>query len=146
MAREQEVWDEINRFCFEMGNKGVETVILFGSRAKGNHTENSDADLCLIADDLPKDMLGRRYPAPSGYKFLSVFAFHPDEFLTMLANANPFILDIVSYGKTVYDNGFFEKAETSFHEVVKKFGLKRHQKGWSWEMASAKAPADTGSS
>jgi len=133
VVEEQEVRGEINRFCSEMSHKEVRAVILFGSRAKGNDTENSDVDLCVIADDLPQEVLSRRYPAPSGYKFLSILGFHPDEFLTMLKDANPLILDIVTYGKIIYDNGFFKQVETSFHEVIKKYGLKRQERGWSWK-------------
>lgn len=31
---------------------GVEQAILYGSRAKGNHREGSDIDLCLVGDSL----------------------------------------------------------------------------------------------
>jgi len=132
MVEEQGVREEINRFCSQMSNKEVRTVILFGSRAKGNGTENSDVDLCVIADDLPQEVLKRRYPAPSGYKLLSILGFHPDEFITMLKDANPLILDIVSCGEIVYDNGFFKQVEGLFHQVIKKYGLKRQERGWSW--------------
>jgi hypothetical protein len=132
MDEKEEIGKEINRLCLEMSNKGLKTVILFGSRAKGNYTEESDVDICVIADALPEDMLKRRYPAPSGYKFLSIFAFYPAEFLQMLKEANPFLLDIISYGKVVYDHGFFEEAQKAFHEVSKEYGLERQEKGWSY--------------
>jgi len=133
MVEEQEVREEINRFCSEMSHRQVRAVILFGSRARGNDMENSDVDLCLIADGLPQNVLKRRYPAPLGYKFLSVLGFHPDEFITMLKDANPLILDIVSYGKIVYDNGFFKQVEGLFPQVIKKYGLERQERGWSWK-------------
>ena len=32
-------------------------ILLFGSRARGNHREDSDIDLCILYDQLPKRKL-----------------------------------------------------------------------------------------
>lgn len=131
--KEAKVAWEIERFCSEVRTRGgVRTIIIFGSRVRGEHTENSDADICLIANGLPEEVLKRRYPGFAGYQFLSVFGFHPDEFLKMLEDANPFILDIVACGRLLYDDGFFKEIERSFQEVVKKYRLEREERGWSW--------------
>ena len=126
------VSEEIEKFCSATRGKGVRAIILFGSRAKGDYTENSDVDLCLIADDLPQDLFQRRYLAPPGYSLLSVFGFYPHEFLAMLESANLFTLDIISYGRVLYSDGFFEKIQKACYEVVKKYGLEKEERGWSW--------------
>lgn len=63
---DQGIERELDRFCAEAKRRGARAVLLFGSRAKGEDTEESDADVCLIADDLPEDLFQRRYPAPLG--------------------------------------------------------------------------------
>ncbi|MEM1595519.1 MAG: nucleotidyltransferase domain-containing protein, partial [Ignisphaera sp.] len=37
-----------NRFSLKL-------VVLFGSRARGNYTDESDIDILVVADNLPKD-------------------------------------------------------------------------------------------
>ena len=39
--------------------KNVKAVILIGSLAKGNYTAFSDADVVIISDSVPEDLLGR---------------------------------------------------------------------------------------
>jgi len=34
---------------------GVRLIILFGSRARGDYTEDSDVDVLVVADRLPRD-------------------------------------------------------------------------------------------
>lgn len=42
--------DELQAYCRE--NESVEKVILFGSRARGDHRNTSDIDLALVTNDL----------------------------------------------------------------------------------------------
>jgi hypothetical protein len=127
---DREVEQELERFCSEARTRGARLVVLFGSRAKNRHTEESDADVCLVAEDLPEDIFQRRYPCPSGYRFLSVFGFHPDEFLRMLAEGNPFLLDILFEGKVLHDDGFSREARRVYNEALKRFRLCRKEDGW----------------
>ena len=133
MKRKDLIEEEIDRFLAIAKKKKAKAVILFGSRAKGEYTEESDCDICLIADDLPYDLFRRRYLAPSGFRFLSVFGFHPQEFLDMLEDANLFILDILEEGITLYDNGFLREAQIRGKEVIEKHHLRKEEKGWSWD-------------
>jgi len=38
------------RSC-DLAGRGVQAIVLFGSRAKGTHTANSDWDLAFLVDD-----------------------------------------------------------------------------------------------
>ena len=133
MKRKDPIEEELGRFLAIAKKKKVKAVILFGSRAKGESTDESDCDVCLIADDLPQDLFRRRYLAPSGFRFLSVFGFHPQEFLDMVKDANLFVLDVLEEGKTLYDNGFLREAQIRGREVIDRYHLKREEKGWSWD-------------
>lgn len=130
--QDEEVEQELEKFCAEAKTLRARAVILFGSMAGGQHTEESDADVCLIADGLPEDLFQRRYLAPSGYRYLSVFGFHPQEFLKELRMGNTFILDIVHEGKLLYNDGFFEQVQTTYQQVIQRYNLHRTEGGWDW--------------
>lgn len=132
---EQELDQELSRFCAEAKKRRARAVVLFGSRAKGEYTDESDADVCLIADDLPEDLFRRRYPAVPGYRFLSVLGFHSREFLELLHGANPLALDIVHEGKPLYDDGFLKEARKVFEEAIRRYELRRTDRGWNWKVA-----------
>lgn len=42
----------------------VKKVILFGSYARGNYTDNSDIDVCIIAEDISNNYLAMLQIAP----------------------------------------------------------------------------------
>lgn len=42
----------------------VQKVILFGSYARGNYTDNSDIDVCIIAEDVSNNYLAMLQIAP----------------------------------------------------------------------------------
>ncbi|MDJ0270690.1 MAG: nucleotidyltransferase domain-containing protein [Aigarchaeota archaeon] len=111
----------------------VRSIVLFGSYVRGDFTENSDIDICLIGENLPSDELERRsmrgfYSAPK----LSVIAYTPDEFLTMLKDLNPVVMDIVHEGLALFDDGFFDEARQLFRELQKKYSIIRDGKAWRW--------------
>jgi hypothetical protein len=133
MNRKDLIEEEIDRFLAMAKREKAKAVILFGSRAKGEHTEESDCDICLISDDLPHDLFRRRYLAPSAFRSLSVFGFYPQEFLDMLEDGNLFILDILEEGKTLYDNGFLREAQIRGKEVIEEYHLKKEENGWTWD-------------
>lgn len=75
-------------------------VILFGSYARGFQTESSDIDLCVISDHLPDDIFERR-TIVTGIPKVRAIGFTRKEFLQMLQDLNPLVLDIVYHGKPV---------------------------------------------
>lgn len=135
---DQEVEQALERFCTEAKRLRARALILFGSRARGQHTEESDADVCLIAEDLPEDLFQRRYPAPSGYRRLSVFGFHPQEFLQQLRQGNPFTLEIMYEGVILYDDGFLRQAREVYQEAIRCYHLRRTARGWDWPGSKGK--------
>lgn len=131
----QAVEQELERFCAEARDRGARAVILFGSRAKKQYTEESDADVCLIADDLPEDLFRRRYPAPLGYRSLSVFGYHPEEFLRLLRQGNLFVLDIMHDGVILHDDSFLSHAREVYQETLHRYELQRTKRGWNWAVS-----------
>lgn len=78
----------------------VESVILYGSRAKGNYKPFSDIDLTLKGKTLTRQLLGR------------IFTEIDDLLL-------PFFLDISIYSKLT-DKGFIEAIDKTGVEIYRK--------------------------
>lgn len=106
-------------------------AILFGSYARGNFTEGSDIDLCLIADKMPEEELARRtlpdLPRPPKVRAIG---FEPEEFLRYLRGLRFLALDIVADGIVIYDDGLCRKIQETYHEVIKRHGVTRLRNGW----------------
>jgi len=83
----------------------VDKVILFGSFAHGDVNEASDIDLLVIAD-FKEDFLDRIGLLLELNRFLfplEPLGYTPQEFDKMVAQANPFILEVLEKGKVIYD-------------------------------------------
>lgn len=106
-------------------------IILFGSYATGNFTEESDIDLCLVADKMPEEELARRtLPHLHRPPKVRVIGFEPEEFLQYLRGLRFLAFDIVADGIVVYDDGLYEKLQETYHEAIKSHGITRLRHGW----------------
>ncbi len=133
----------IEQFLLEINQFSPKCVILFGSYAKGNFTEDSDIDLCVIAEQLPANELRRRtlvgfYNIPK----ITAIGFYPQEFINFLKKRRCFIYDIISDGIVVYDNGFFEKIRSVYKECLREFQMIREANGWRWKKPIVGLKAD----
>lgn len=108
-------------------------VILFGSLAKGDYHEKSDADLCVILDCESVHPLARPVPVepcnPDG--IAEAQAFGAAEFKKMLKDANGLALEIMHYGLLLAgDESFIAELEKLFEEVKEEWGLEKTPTGW----------------
>ena len=136
----------IERFLSEINQLGPKCVILFGSYARGNFTEGSDIDLCVIAERLPEDELRRRtlvgfYNTPK----IAAIGFYPQEFINFLKKRRCFVYDIISDGVVVYDekrgeacaSGFFEEVKSVYERCISEFQMMKEANGWRWKKEGA---------
>lgn len=114
-------------------------VVLFGSRARGDHQPESDWDLLVIADQLP----GRAFPRhlylkrllpPSWRGRVSILAKTVTEFEI---GVPALFLDIALDGIILYDtNHYVEKRLAQLKQLISEAGLYREQRGrdliWQW--------------
>jgi len=114
------------------------SIVIFGSRARGDHTENSDFDILIIAAHLPERHLARMgYIRGPLFKFnekVQVLAKTPDEFDSIFP---PLYLDIALDGKILVDkDGFMEKRLRKIRKIIKDSSLYRIKEGdellWQW--------------
>lgn len=122
-----------------LGDKLV-AAVLFGSQARDEAGENSDWDLLIIANGLPK----RTFPRHLHLKQLippllrgkvALIAKTPAEFESYLSDI---FLDIALDGLILYDtNGYMAERLAHLRQIIRDQGLRREQKGkdllWRWE-------------
>ncbi|MET1160466.1 MAG: nucleotidyltransferase domain-containing protein [Thermoprotei archaeon] len=98
-------------------------IVLFGSRARGDYTDESDIDILVVADDLPKDpreafdvLRDPRFP------LVNPIGMNTEVFLKKLHEGNTFVLEILEDGKILYyDKSFLEQVRVSYKEIRKKY-------------------------
>ena len=85
-----------------------ETIILFGSYADGTATPASDVDILVVSDsDLPRrqrEIELRKRLFGLGMA-LDMRVLTPDEFNNRLRQGSPFLRQVVSTGKVIYQRG-----------------------------------------
>jgi Predicted nucleotidyltransferases len=106
-------------------------VILFGSYARGDYTNQSDVDVLVVSDVFPLDpregfamVYNLQLP-----KVMPV-AMNTQVFLKKLEEGSTFILEIIEDGKILCgDKEFMKKVIEKYKEIRKKF----NRKGRIWE-------------
>lgn len=99
----------------------LKLVVLFGSRARGDYTDESDVDILVIADDLPRDpreafsML--RDPK---YPHVNPVGFNTEVFLRKLESGSTFLLEVLDEGIVLYADKEFYAHVAKIHENLKK--------------------------
>jgi HEPN domain-containing protein/predicted nucleotidyltransferase len=82
-----------------------ESIILFGSRARGEHSESSDADILIIQETtqrpIERRMAAERILADRALP-LDIFVYTPDEMRRLYALGSPFVEEIVETGRVLY--------------------------------------------
>lgn len=104
------------RLVRELGEK-LDSIILYGSVARGDFGKESDIDLLLILED--KMLIEKAYEI--GYNVdiknnsvTSVLIYSPEEISKNIELGSPFTENVISEGKTIYDNGTWERLRRSF--------------------------------
>ncbi len=100
----------------------IYSVVLFGSRARGDNAPYSDVDVLVVADILPDSEFGRRRLAVEAAKpifsekriGISAVLMTRDEVLDGLESFNPLILEMAKGGIIIMDDAGF------FHDVKEK--------------------------
>jgi predicted nucleotidyltransferase len=116
------------------------SVILFGSRARGEAHENSDWDLLIVARDLPSRYFKRHIQLkeflPATWRGdVTVLAKTPQEFEAYLPSL---FLDIALDGIILYDtDDYAHEKMTTLKHFIQEQGLHRERIGhdwlWRWE-------------
>ena len=127
---------ETNRFPFT-----VSGAVLFGSQANDSHTQDSDIDLLVVAENInpkihrrKKEMMALKRSLPG--KPLDLLLLSPKEVISNFSNHNPLFLDIAEDGIIIKDKGnFLSDLIKKTREYIQVKGIKRIKNGWQFPVA-----------
>jgi len=106
-------------------------VVLFGSRARGEALDTSDADVAVISprfeglSPLERGELLYRFREP-GLR-VDLLGFTPDELLGM---SRPMLWDVLRDGRPLYDDGAFAEARLRFERLIAEGRIEPVPGGW----------------
>lgn len=119
--------------CELYKNLEPKLIVLFGSYARGDYTDQSDIDLLIVSDKLPSDPR-EAFSMAFNIKNPKIMptALNTNVFLKKLRDGSTFILEILEDGKILCgDKDFISEVIKIFIEVRKNF--KREGKIWTWK-------------
>lgn len=115
------------------------SVVLFGSRARGEAHQESDWDILVVVRDLPEKTLERaiylKRLLPAEHRGeVSLLAKTPEEFTSSLPDL---YLDIAVDGVVLYDtDGLMTERLRALRALIRRKGLYREREGrdliWRW--------------
>jgi len=103
----------------------VKLVILFGSMARENCTDESDIDILIVADNIPNNpreayQITREVTELIDPRIQPI-ALKTESFLKKLEKENTFIIEILEDEKIIYtDKQFLEKTTQLYKEIRNK--------------------------
>lgn len=109
-------------------------LFVFGSLAKADFHEHSDADICVIlkqptVDPTLRDVDAFWRDAPPGIVELHLYG--SDQFHQMIGRANGLALEVMDYGLILGgDPVYLRRIEQLFHDTRRRLGLTRVDGGW----------------
>jgi len=109
----------------------LDCVILFGSRARSDHMENSDLDMIFVGD-FKESFINRSTTIYEHYKLslgLDAFCYRANEFNKMFHEGVVSILDAIDHGICVLGYDFYKDYKEKL-EKLKEKGLKRDPPVW----------------
>ena len=110
----------------------LRAIVLFGSQSRHEAGSDSDHDIFVVVEALPRDPLARQREVMlpllpillSLPERLSIVAKTPQE----LANNLPsLVIDVCEDGISLYDDGYFAALQVRVKRLLKRTGLKRRQ-------------------
>src|SRR3989304_10375832 len=107
-------------------------IILYGSRAKGTYTTESDVDIIVISNNFEQDFLSRiKSLIDLNTTNLSIepLGYTESEFEIMLESCRLTALDAVAEGVALYGNDYFNHLKKKLGELEKK-GIHKGKTSW----------------
>lgn len=98
-----EVMEKLREYAERAVAKGAKAVILIGSLARGDYTAYSDADVVIVADNVPKRPIDRlaEFIDPTLPIDLEPRVYTTREIIKMAEEGRWIVKEIISYGKVL---------------------------------------------
>ncbi len=124
----------IKKFCKNIIKELTpKCIILYGSLARGDFNERSDADIIVISDKLPKNYYERAKLLSNLIKTfdpIEPIGFTPDEFIIMIKKRHCTSLFAMEEGKVLYGEKYFSLLKNIHIEIFNKYKIKKGNSAW----------------
>jgi len=123
---------KIVKKILELEGDNLESIILFGSRARGDYLSDSDFDILIILKECKDRMIDRplKYYEVISSMPIDLSVYTVNEFEKMYKDGNCLVLDILYEGVVLYDRGFFAKMRERFMKMLRDGKIERLKDGW----------------
>jgi len=113
----------LESICSKYEHLKPRLIVLFGSHARGDYTDESDIDLLVVSDMLPRDpRLSFEELFDPEEPRITPIGLNTEVFLSKLRRGEPFILEILEDGRVLcVDEKFYEEIARVFAEVRRKY-------------------------
>ena len=135
MRSERRAWEAIRAFVKSVlarEGENLLAIVLFGSRARGEHTCYSDADLLVVLAKSDRRFIDRLSDfaalCPDG--LVEPFVYTRAEVERMLEDRNPFLLDVLRDGLVLFDRGLWAKLRARFEVLLAEGLVEPLGRGW----------------
>ena len=105
----------------------VHSIVVFGSRVRGNWKPWSDIDVMIVLRNIPPE---RKLEVVPYAPLVQPWIYTEKEFYECLKKFDIAILDALEYGLVIYDDGFWKKAKKYFEQFKKEWELVPIEDGW----------------
>jgi len=113
----------LNRF-----GSAVRSVVVFGSRARGNWKPWSDVDIFVVLKEAPKGM--ERLKAMPHEPLIQPWVYTEDEVHEALRSFDIALLDALEHGIVLHDDGFWRGLKGQFSNFKEEWELVEVDEGW----------------
>jgi len=124
----------IKKFCENIIKKlNPKCIILYGSLARGDFNERSDADLIVISSKLPKNYYERAqllYDLIETLDPIEPIGFTPDEFINMIENRHCTTLFAMEEGKPLFGKKYFSFLKKKHKKIFNKYKIIKGNSSW----------------
>jgi hypothetical protein len=115
----------------------LQMIVLFGSRSRGEAHPDSDHDIFVVIEGLPRDPLARQREVMAPLlpqllrlpERLSVIAKTPEE---LHGDLTPLMVDVCVDGIGLYGQSYFEGLRTKVMQALRTAGLQRRRLAGTW--------------
>ena len=124
----------IKKFCDNVvKNLNPKCIILYGSLARGDFNERSDADIIIISSKLPEDYFERAkvlYGLIKTSDPIEPLGFTPNEFINMINKRHCTSLFAMDEGKALFGEKYFSYLKKIHNEVINKYKIIKGNSAW----------------
>ena len=110
----------------------VLSIVLFGSRARGDFTCYSDADVLVVLAESGRRLIDRLsdFAAYCSDGLVEPIVYTREEIEAMFEARNPFLLDVLHEGLPLFDRGLWAELRARFDRLVEEKLVERCGPGW----------------